>query len=330
MQKLIQMLSKDTLVNSSAYLISASAITSVFGFVFWVISARLFSSEQVGLAASLIATMALVTTLTTFGFDMGIIRFWKQRDSKKLVASCSIIAVLASLIVSAFFVLIFSSVKFPFANHVHAAMFVLLCAVWTMFSLNDSVYVAMQSPRHVLFKQVIFSLLKLVLPFLLVSLGFFGIFGSWSVSALLALIAVLLLKPMPFTLCIDLGLIRSIFRFSLFNYLTTLFARLRELAIPLLITYLLGARQTAYYYLAFNITVVFLLVPKAVSKVLLAELSHSRKPSSLGKSFALVVLSSLAAILVVVLFGRYLLLLYGPEYAQRSLALLYIFSVSGF
>jgi O-antigen/teichoic acid export membrane protein len=109
------------------------------------------------------------------------------------------------------------------------------------------------------------------------------------------------------------------------------FVRTRELVLPLLVIYLLGARSTAYFYLAFNVTLVFLLVPKAVSKALLAEASHQTKniKASFRKALAVSLLFAAGVILFVFMAGKYVLMLYGAEYAQNSLQLLYVFAVVG-
>jgi O-antigen/teichoic acid export membrane protein len=330
MKEALDTLKNDHLLNSSMYLTAASAVTALLGFVFWVLSARLFSSEQVGFAASLIAAMALVNTLTLFGFDVGIIRFWRRRDPKRLVGSCYLISGGAALLVAAGFAL-FYSVKFDFFSGAYPLLFIVLSAAWVIFNLNDSAYIGLRKSRYVLLKQAVFSVLKLGFPWLLLGLGFFGIFGSYSVSALIALIVVGLIHPIPFSFCVDLKLIRSVLRFSMYNYLSNVFVRTRELVLPLLVIYLLGAKHTAYFYLAFNVTLVFLLVPKAVSKALLAEASHQKKGvlSNFRKALMVSLLFATAVMLFLFVAGKYLLLLYGREYAQNSLQLLYLFAVVG-
>jgi O-antigen/teichoic acid export membrane protein len=333
MLRMISELKKDRLVNNSFYLVAASAVTSVLGFVFWIICARLFSSEQVGLAAALISAMALICTFCTFGFDFGIIRFWKKGTQKQLVASCSTISLVASLIAGLVFVVFFAGTRFPAlgTNPWYALAFIILSSGWVLFNLNDSVYVAMHTSKDVLLKQSVFSLLKLGFPFLFVSLGFFGIFGSWALAAFLALVVIMIYHPVPFGFHISWHLVRRLFSFSMYNYLSTIFTRLRELLLPLLIAYIIGASFTAYYYLAFSITLVFMMVPKAISKAMLAEISHRRNAirSNLRKSLGVTLAFSIAVLVFVLFLGRYALLLYGSEYAENSLALLNLFAISG-
>jgi O-antigen/teichoic acid export membrane protein len=330
MKRALHAIRNDHLLNSSMYLSAASVVTALLGFVFWVISARLFSSDQVGFAASLIAAMALVNTLTLFGFDVGIIRFWNSRTSRKLVGSCYLISGIAALFVAAGFAL-FYHINFEFFSGAYLILFVVLSAAWVIFNINDSVYIGLRKSEFVLVKQAVFSVLKLLLPWLFLGLGFFGIFGSYSVSALLSLLIVALIKPVPLSLGIDIRLVRSVLRFSMYNYISNVFVRTRELVLPLLVIYLLGARSTAYFYLAFNVTLVFLLVPKAVSKALLAEASHQTKniKASFRKALAVSLLFAAGVILFVFMAGKYVLMLYGAEYAQNSLQLLYVFAVVG-
>jgi O-antigen/teichoic acid export membrane protein len=170
-----------------------------------------------------------------------------------------------------------------------------------------------------------------VLPWLLLSYGFFGIFGSYGIAAAAGIIAVTLLCPVPFTFSIDFGLLRSLFKFSMYNYLSYVFIRTRELVLPLLVIYLMGARHTAYFYLAFNVTLVFLLVPKAVSKALLAEASHQKSNirTDFRKGLLISLVSAAAGAVFFFIAGKYVLLLYGAEYVENSLGLLYVFAVIG-
>lgn len=44
----------------------STAVQAFFGFFFWVINARLFTTEEVGIATTLISVMALIGTFSSF------------------------------------------------------------------------------------------------------------------------------------------------------------------------------------------------------------------------------------------------------------------------
>ena len=58
-----------TLMTNSLFLILSSMLNSGVGFVFLVIIARIFTSEQIGFASNLITTLSVLTTISIFGLD---------------------------------------------------------------------------------------------------------------------------------------------------------------------------------------------------------------------------------------------------------------------
>jgi len=65
----------EPLYRNSLYLIFNSLIMALFGFVFWSIAAKQFSSEDVGLATAVISAVSLVANLSLLGFNVSILKF---------------------------------------------------------------------------------------------------------------------------------------------------------------------------------------------------------------------------------------------------------------
>src|ERR1700761_2109050 len=55
------------LIRSALALVSTSFVTSGLGFIFWAVSARLFSPSNIGEASTAIAAMNILAPLTTMG-----------------------------------------------------------------------------------------------------------------------------------------------------------------------------------------------------------------------------------------------------------------------
>ena len=329
----IRMRMKNDIFAGSFFLIASSVVTSLLGAIFWIVCARLFPPVEVGLSVTLISAMTLITTLTTLGFDIDIIRFWKEHDKESLVSTTHAISFLLALFVSSVVFSVLLVTKYSILQHkvFFSLAFVVLASLWTVFNLNDSVYIAMKKTSSVLFKQSVFAVLKLLLPFLLLGLGFFSVFMSWGLSALLALVAVLIFNPVPFAFSVDFRLAKSILKYSIWNYLSGIVTKGRELMLPIMVTYLIGPENSAYLFIAFSVIMVFMLVPKAVSKILLREISASESSvlSSLKDSLSVVLFFSISELVVVLLFGKYVLLLYGARYVKNSAFMLYLFSFAG-
>lgn len=68
----------------NAYFLMLSSITSAgSGFFFWLIVARFYPAEEVGLASAIISAMGLIGMLSLLGFDISLVRFLPEREIKQ-------------------------------------------------------------------------------------------------------------------------------------------------------------------------------------------------------------------------------------------------------
>ena len=68
-------LASDHLYRNSFFMAFSSIFNAGCGFFFWIIAARIYTVEQVGLATALISSLSLVLLFSRLGFDFSIIRF---------------------------------------------------------------------------------------------------------------------------------------------------------------------------------------------------------------------------------------------------------------
>ncbi len=64
-----------SLYRNTFYLVLNSGALTGTGFLFWLVAARLYPDQAVGLAAAAIAAMRLLVLIATLGLDYGLIRF---------------------------------------------------------------------------------------------------------------------------------------------------------------------------------------------------------------------------------------------------------------
>ncbi|RLI84943.1 MAG: polysaccharide biosynthesis protein, partial [Candidatus Altiarchaeales archaeon] len=199
----MQRVFSDKLYSNATYLMLTTIVTSGLGFFFWAIVARFYTVEDVGLATTIISSMMLIATLSVLGFDIGLIRFLPQADlekSKRMINSClSISGILSiSLVVIFLLGLDFLSPKLLFIRESASfiSLFALFTFIWSLSMLVDGIFISQRIAKYVFARSAIFSILKLSVPILVVTLGSFGIFFSWGISALVAfLIAIFYLLP---------------------------------------------------------------------------------------------------------------------------------------
>lgn len=341
MRQTIQQISSP-LYRNSLLLMANTGVTAGLGFFFWMVVARFYTDVQVGLGAAIISAISLLALLSTLGLDAAFIRFLPKAEKPVvMINSYFTTSGFAALVVAAIFIvgLEFWSPALSFIkqNAVFAVAFVLFVLLWTLSSLIDCVFIARRRAEFVLFKNTIFSLLKIPLPVLLAMFFYsFGIVGAWGIAIGVAFAISLLLflprlenryKPMSKP---NLGVIKDVWKYSAGNYFASLFSASPQLILPIMIVNLLGAAQNAYFYVAWMIALLLFAIPGAVSQSLFAEGSHFEDELGVNvrRSLGFIFLLLVPAIVLLFLLSKWLLLLFGASYSANALMLLRILGLS--
>ena len=64
-----------------------SISTAAFGFIFWMIAAKIYSTEDMGVATAIISSMTLIVLFSKVGLDTSVIKFISQFDKNKVVST---------------------------------------------------------------------------------------------------------------------------------------------------------------------------------------------------------------------------------------------------
>lgn len=338
----IKRLISDPLYRNSLFLMANTAVTAGLGFIFWMVIARFYTEAELGLGAAIISAISLLALLSRLGFNVALIRFLPKAEKPvDMINTCLTLSGIVSLVVAGIFIagLHLWSPAFYFVreNAIFSIAFVFFVLFCTLSGIMDSIFIARRRADFVLLKNTIYSLLKIPLPILLV-LYFhaFGIVASWGVAIALAVIISFLLflprvqnryKPVP---KLNLGIIRDIWRYSAGNYFAGLFGAASTFILPIMVVNILGAEQNAYFYVAWMIASLLFAIPMAVSQSLFAEGSHFEAPLGLNvrRSYKFIFLLLIPAIILLLLLGKWLLLLFGVSYSANALGLLSILGIS--
>ena len=333
---------REPLYKNSFFLLLSSGIGSILGFVFWIVTARLFPASEVGTVSALIAAMALVAGFSRFGFGVGIIRFLSAEEDKTgMINSCLTIVALASLVVSLIFV---AGLNFwsPALSFLHQDMpflisFIVFSVAFSLTIMLNNTYIAFRRAEFFLFQSVIIGLSRIALPVLAVSAAAFGLFLSWGVGLLLtiALGAFLFLprlhrgyRPLP---TIKKKIVKDIGPYSFMNYISMILANLPRYLLPLIIINVLGPETTAYFRMAWTISsVLFVIIPIQVTASLLAEGAYVRQKlrSNVIRAAGLILAIIIPGIAVTFLLGDKILLLFGAAYSENGFVLLRVLALS--
>ncbi len=316
----------------------ATAVLSVFGFFFWILVARLFSTPQIGVATALISVMSLISYLSLIGFNVAFVRFLPNSPSANAKMNTGMLLVAAAAIVfSLGFVGLVRMLAPELAfiqNPLLSAAFALFCVTSALNILTEAIFLAGRKTGYTLFNNTAFSVVKLLLPVFFIPLGALGIFFAAAFSQVAGFVINLYLLTRRFnyrpSFAIDTTIITTVWRYCASNYISSILTLLPPTVLPLLIINHLGAESSAYYYIAMMIANLLYVIPTAMTRALFAEVSHDERTLNVNSKKAILGIGALLLPSIIFLFaaGGLVLSIFGAEFAQGK-ELLWLLSLSG-
>lgn len=331
------------LYRNAVYLMLNSGAVSITGFLFWLLAARLYSTETVGLASAAISAIALITLVATLGLDYGLIRFLPgSGDKARSMINSSLtltgaISIALALIFLAGLKLWSPDLLFIREHPVYFTVFVVTTTATTIRILAGRILIGKRRAGFSLGQGLIFGLVRFV-PLVILA-GFsqsFGIFTSWGLAISIAAVVSIVFflprietgyRPLP---VIRRRIIAGMMRFSLANYIADVFWTTTPFVLPLVVVNILGSEPNAYFYIGWAISNILFNIPAATSFSLFAEGSHNKGQlgREIARSLKLVLVVLIPAIIMVLLLGDKILLIFGRDYAENAANLLRILAVS--
>ena len=213
--------------------------------------------------------------------------------------------------------------------------FIIVTVFMTWNTLTNAILIAYRRTSFVLWIGIIFSALKIVLPFVVRSGGpmtIFVIVGISQIVNVLLSVAVLMryfeYKP---SLRIKFAIIRDTFRYGSAVYVASILNLLPDSILPLIVINNLGASAAAYFYIAFSIANLLYTIAFSTSQVLLAEASHDEEHfvEHLRKGLKIISGLMIPAVVLMVIFCPFILNFFGHEYRGGATTILRLLSLSG-
>lgn len=311
-----------------------STLTSSFsGFFFWMIVARFYPVYEVGLAAALISTIFLISVLSLMGFDVSLIKYIPEvEDKENLINTCLCTTLLVSLILTSIFIAgldLWSPYLLILRENLQ------LLSLFVGFSLilplqllqSQGIFVGFRETKYSFYQAIITLLRMAIVPFLVVY-GSIGILAPYGLTPLISFFAGLYFtnKIYPYVpkFKIDKNILQAILHFSGGNYVSRVLETLPSFILPILVINKLGAEINAYFYIAWQISMLVLIFSKSISNSLFAEIVSNKDDKRYLVIKSLKFMSILLLIFIggTFLFGKYLLMLFGNEYVVNSYPLL--------
>lgn len=336
----------NSLLRNSLYLMSATVVTSLLGYVYWAAAARLYPAHDLGLASAIISAVTLASLISNLGLSSTLIS-WLPRRLSGHEWSLTLNAALAATAATGLILGLVLTVLLPFlsrqfeplrTNWMIELAVVSFVPLWTVSQIFDYAFIAERSAGKMLLRNTFFSVVKiplLIVPVIFVGASALGIVSSWvlatAISLGVAAWALLRLgrRYVP-TIKGVRGEVGAMLTTMTGNYLTTLGGALPMFLLPTLVTIRLSATENAYFYTTWIMGGLFFMVSNAVGSSLFAEGSHAEEHlrRNVLRSIRIIGAMLAPAVLIYLLGGNLILSLFGPAYPRHGLGLLLVLTAS--
>ena len=327
------------------YLILNTAFNSLLGLAFWTTAARLYETEEVGIASAIISATALLAGLSSLGLGLSLTRFLPGADrlSGSMLDSTLTTVALSSLVFSAGFLLglpLWSpALAFVYEGHAFLLAFGLLTAMTALGRVVDGAFVARRAARFTLLRQGSLNVLKIPLLLLFLTAGrALGIVASVvaaaGISLGLALVCFLPAVEEAYRprLRLSKTIVGGVLPYAVVNHLADLLAQSPQVALPLLTLNVLGPSDSAHFYVTWMIANLLFVVSRSIATSMVAESANEEGDlgENVKQALRMIFLLLAPAVILTLVGGDDLLLIFGSEYAKRGRYLLWILSASAF
>lgn len=313
-----------------------TVVSTALGSAYWVLAARLYSPRELGVGAAAVSTMTFLSNLSQLNLNAALARFLPGSgvSGGRLVAyAYGANALVAGAVGATFLVLapaLSDHLAFFAASPALAVLFCLSVVAWGIFTLQDSVLTALRGAVWVPVENAAFGVAKVLLLVALAgTLPGLGIFVSWNVPVVLALVPVNLLvfrRLLPRLRSLRTATPpdwRVLRRFVALDYLGYLLMQAGTNALPLLVTARLGATANGLFYVAYAISTSLELVVYnfGVSLTIEGSRDEARLPLYTRQLLRRAYLLFAPGIVLLLLAAPLLLAVFGGEYVRSGATL---------
>jgi O-antigen/teichoic acid export membrane protein len=334
---------KVSLYRNAIYLLLAAIANAGFGFIFWVIAARLYPPAVVGQASAIVSAIYLLAYTGGMGMGSGLIRYLPEAgvDSRKLINATITFCALSCLVLAIIFMSVLSFLAAPFAflrdQWLYMAIFIGYSIGTLLFGLLNSIFIARRKAAYLLIQTVIYCILKVtILGIIWGSLAYTGIISAYNLGYVICFvigISVFIPKiegQYNYSPRISWLHIRKLQHYSFSNFLAQLFWIAPTYILPLIVLDRLGGEQNAYFYIAWTVAGFASQIGIAISTSLFSEGSNDKNTlyQNIKRSIKFGIVLLLPVILLLLVFGEKLLLIFGSNYALNSAPVAWILTIA--
>ena len=319
------------LLAGSAALVVGAAVQAVTGALFWLVAARIDTTDDVGRATALFTSSMFIAYLAGLGLQVSLARFAPSRDhdSHAVFAWAVLATTVASNLVAAGYLFVVDTEATRSLVDWHPVLgplaFMVVSAGASLTLIVDVRWMTVRRWGLVLMRIALVGLGRF--PLLLVPTGgnetihlFLVATGPLLLTGLLGVVGMPRITggrhrlwPIPSTR-------RAAIRYSAVNYVSTLAYQAPQFVLPVIVLLSVDPDRNAAFYVAWGITTVALYVPMAIGQALLAE--GGKDGVALRGQVRIILLlttSLMAAAALATFLGRDVVTtVYGDDYAAAA------------
>lgn len=323
----------------------AAATTSGLGMVYWLVAARYYATDVVGLNSAAMAATLLLSGISGLYLDGALIRFVPSagRTTGRLIAYAYGISAVVTILVTLLFLagihVWAPALAFLNTNLLWIAGFAFVNMTTAIFVLQDAALIGLGQTSWIVIKNTAMAVAKVVLLIIFAkSMPQFGIFASWIIPSILLIVPTdafifrrLLPRHWETTKDIVISIIPSqVARYVAANYVAYLFYVLSTAVLPLLVIQQVGSTANAYFYLPWVMANLIPLITSNMSTSLTVE--GSRNPAQLGNYARRALVHNMTLLVptvgVVLVSAPYILRIFGDNYAIEGSWLLRLLALA--
>ncbi|MFZ6030844.1 MAG: lipopolysaccharide biosynthesis protein [Chloroflexota bacterium] len=342
--RLVSHLRTKLFLNAYALIVGA-VVTSGLGLVYWVVAARYYPEEVIGLHSALLSTMILLSGVAQLSLNTVLVRFIPVAGLRtgRLVGWAYLLSTLFSGLLALAFGLLsgfwLPEMKFLSQQPAWLLAFIIAVVSWNIFALQDCVLTGLRQALWIPLENAVSAFAKIVLLVLLANrFQAIGVFTSSVIPIVLALLPInwLIFKKlipqhihrMP-SASGELRL-RPIVSYISGNYLAAISLSISNTLLPLIVTSHAGVKANAYFSPPWMIASVLQFIAINMASSLTVEATLDR--AKLGSYFRRVLVQTAVILVPCVLFilaaAPLILRIFGQPYADEGSTTLRLLSLS--
>lgn len=336
------------LLGSAAALASTTVLTSGLGFLYWIVAARAFDADSVGISSTAISAMNLIAPLAILGFGTLLVTELPlmSGDRARVVAAAAAVSALVAAVTAVLCALVlpnsFIGLRGVGVDPAITALFAAAAATQAVGLLLDSALLSMVGGVYQLGRNAIQAVVKLALLAMFAftatsSSGSLAIFASWFLANVISIVAAVILLMRAYRLSIS-GIIpstralRGLHFAAARHHLLNITLMVPFFAMPIVTNVTLGPETAGRFYIVWSAAGLLFYLPLALSTALFA--SGARGSRTFLGEFRFTLRASLlicaAANLALLALGGVVLNWVGAGFADQGRVALSIIALGGF